>query len=489
MNKINFVFFLITFILISCSGKTQDSLYEKLKIDTTYCNLNFYSNKTAKQFQKLFKSTQQEKLVVFHYGGSHIQAEMPTTVARENLTQIFGDGGRGMIFPYNIANTYSSVNYSIKHIGKWKYGKSFQFPAPIPLGVCGMAVQTKDTNAQVNFKFKNTIQQNNYELKIMMNVDELSPTFKFKIDTTTFFIDERFLKENLDKGFISVNYSGTINEISIELMETDTSFKFSFYGINIETQKQSGVVYHSLGVGAAPFRSVLNIENLEKHAAILKPNLVILDFGTNDILFKNAIDEKLSEQIEKSIERFRKLNPDILIVLTSTQDLFYKKKFITAGVSFRNLIDSLAKKNDCLFWNWYDLSGGYGTIKIWDELGCARKDGIHLTHDGYKIKGKLLFNSIINTLKIIEKKNDINMSHSGLKFYELKIPSNKKEANKKENNKKQTNKFSSENYHRVKSGETLSSIAKKHKTSVRKIKELNKLRTDRIAIGETLKIK
>lgn len=342
-----------------------------------------------------------------------------------------------------------------------------------------MAVQTKDTTANVNFKFKNAIQQNDYELKLLMNVDSLTPNFKLKVDSSTFIINEKNMKENLGNDFISINYSGSINEISIELMEHDTTFQFSFYGIDIETKKQSGIVYHSLGVGAAPFRSILNIEELEKHAVILNPDLVILDFGTNDILFKNAIDDKLSEQIEKSIERFRAINPDILIVLTSTQDLFYKKKFITAGISFRNLIDSLAKKNDCLFWNWYDLSGGFGTIKTWNELGYAKKDGIHLTHEGYKIKGKLLFNSLMNTLKIIETNKEIIEFHSGLKFYELK----------KQSSKKQSINMTSENFHRVKSGETLSSIARKHNISVKKIKELNQLQSDIINTGEALKIK
>ena len=472
MNKINSIFTFFLFIIFSFITNAQDTLFDKLKIDTTYCNLNFYSIKTAQQFQKLFNSIQHEKLVVFHFGGSHIQAEMPTTVVRDNLTQLFGEGGRGMIFPYNIANTYSSVNYSIKHTGKWKYGKSFQFPSPIPLGVCGMAVQTKDTLAQINFKFKNEIKQNDYELKLLMNVDSLSPTFKLKIDTTTFLIDEKRIKEQFSKDFISINYSGSINEISIELLEKDSTFQFSFYGIDIETQKQLGVVYHSLGVGAAPFRSVLNIENLEKHAAILKPDLVILDFGTNDILFKNAIDEKLSDQIEKSINRFRAINPEILIVLTSTQDLFYKKKYITAGISFRNLIDSLAKKYDCLFWNWYDLSGGYGTIKTWNELGYARKDGIHLTHDGYKLKGKLLFQSIINTLHSINKNPSQTSYHSGLKNYDV--------------NKIKT--VSNEKYHRVQVGETLTQIEKKYNIPVGSLKVMNQLKSDTIKPGEALLI-
>jgi LysM repeat protein len=159
--------------------------------------------------------------------------------------------------------------------------------------------------------------------------------------------------------------------------------------------------------------------------------------------------------------------------------LFKNGKYITAGVEFVELMDSLAQKNDCFFWNWYDLSGGYGTIKTWNELGYARKDGIHLTHDGYKIKGKLLFQSIINTLRKIETNKEKVEFHSDLKFYELK----------KQSTKIKSNNISSKNFHRVKAGETLSSIARKYNISVKKIKELNQLQIDIITPGEALKIK
>ena len=152
--------------------------------------------------------------------------------------------------------------------------------------------------------------------------------------------------------------------------------------------------------------------------------------------------------------------------------LFYKKKFITAGISFRNLIDSLAKKYDCLFWNWYDLSGGYGTIKTWNELAYARKDGIHLTHDGYKIKGKLLFQSIMNTLYSINKNPSQTIYHSGLKNYDV--------------NKIKT--VSNEKYHRVQVGETLTQIEKKYNIPVGSLKVMNQLKSDTIKPGEALLI-
>lgn len=90
-------------------------------------------------------------------------------------------------------------------------------------------------------------------------------------------------------------------------------------------------------------------------------------------------------------------------MLTSTQDLFYKGKIITAGPIFRDLMDSIARSNNCLFWNWYDLSGGLGTIKTWANLGYAQKDGIHLTTKGYHLKGLKIFESFENTLLKIKE--------------------------------------------------------------------------------------
>ena len=87
-----------------------------------------------------------------------------------------------------------------------------------------------------------------------------------------------------------------------------------FYGIDIERQANTGIVYHSLGVGAAAFRSVLQLEKLADHSKVLLPDMVFLDFGTNDILYSNTIDKQLPATVEKAIAQFRTINPNILIV-------------------------------------------------------------------------------------------------------------------------------------------------------------------------------
>lgn len=251
-------------------------------------------------------------------------------------------------------------------------------------------------------------------------------------------------------------------------------------------------------------RSVLQLEKLEQQAKLLNPDIVLLDFGTNDILYNNAVDPALKKQTIRAIDQFRAINPEVIIVLTSTQDLYRKGKYISAGPVFRDLMDSIAREKDCMFWNWYDLSGGYQTITTWYDLGYAQKDYIHLTQKGYEVKGEFLASSIKNTLNRIKEngvlaehtvksKNyfeqhnqdlantdslntDLFMTGGAIENLPPKVVPIKKAPTKKPI------------VYKVRSGDTLSAIARKYHTSVAIIKKTNRLSSDRINIGQLLRI-
>jgi hypothetical protein len=80
-------------------------------------------------------------------------------------------------------------------------------------------------------------------------------------------------------------------------------------------------------------------------------------------------------------------------------------------------MDSLARKNNCLFWNWYDISGGLNTIRDWVKEGYAQKDHIHLTKKGYEVKGQLLYESFVNTLEEFKINKSISELSVKLKSY------------------------------------------------------------------------
>ncbi len=420
--KLTFLFILSAFPLIA-----QITLPNALKVDTHYAKIQCYSNEALNTLSNHFENVSKDKLVIIHYGGSHIQAEYPTTVARRNFTEKFGDGGRGLIFNYGAANTYSSINYTSTHKGKWKYSKSFQSRnKQLPIGVCGMVVESIDSNGSLHFKFKKKIEKQKFKIHVFFENDSISNDMNLLIDSVL------ISKESHQLTYFpygaSFNYDQPITTIDLKIQKKSSGTRFRFYGISIEKEENSGVVYHSTGVGAAPFKSVLILDKLEDQAKILQPDIVLLDFGTNDILYTNKIDAKLESQVVKAIQKFRAINPNMLIVLTSTQDLFYKGNPITAGIEFRDLMDSIARKNNCLFWNWYDISGGLNTIRDWIQEGYAQKDHIHLTKKGYEVKGQLLYESFVNTLDQFKKNQSITELTVKGKLYPITTPINKTEV-------------------------------------------------------------
>jgi LysM repeat protein len=468
MRSIAVVF---SFVVVSCFAQ----LPAELKIDSSFAFIQGYSSNTLSRLKQQFDAVDSNKLVILHYGGSHIQAENPTTIARNRFHERFGSGGRGLLFNYGAANTYSSINYASTYTGKWSYNKSYQGKKEtLPLGVCGMVVETSDSASSLLFSMKTPIEKANNQVQILFENDSLS----FGV---TVYINNILITQGIEYGSqgLIFSWADSIKTIALIPTKNPKGIRFRFYGINVEHEENHGIVYHSTGVGAAAFRSILILEKLPEQLPLIQPDIVILDFGTNDILYENRIEPSLSKEVEKAIAWWKSMVPEVLIVLTSTQDLYYKKHPITAGVLFRDLMDSLARKNDCLFWNWYDLSGGLNTIRTWATLGYAKTDHIHLTKIGYQVKGGLLYTSFMNTL------NTLN-SQPGLE--ELRIPFKEyKDATAEASSPKPTPSKPS-TYYVVKSGDTLSVIASRHHTSVAALKRANGLTSDMIRVGQRLKI-
>jgi LysM repeat protein len=468
MRSIAVVF---SFVLVSCFAQ----LPAELKIDSSYAFIQGYSSNTLSRLKQQFDAVDSNKLVILHYGGSHIQAENPTTIARNRFHERFGSGGRGLLFNYGAANTYSSINYASTYTGKWSYNKSYQGKKEtLPLGVCGMVVETSDSASSLLFSMKTPIEKANNQVQILFENDSLS----FGV---TVYINNKLITQGIEyvpQGLI-FSWADSIKTIALMPTKNSKGTRFRFYGINVEHEENHGIVYHSTGVGAAAFRSILILEKLPEQLPLIQPDLVILDFGTNDILYENRIEPTLSKEVEKAIAWWKSMVPEVLIVLTSTQDLYYKKHPITAGVLFRDLMDSLARKNDCLFWNWYDLSGGLNTIRTWATLGYAKTDHIHLTKIGYQVKGGLLYTSFMNTLDALNKQPRLE---------ELRIPQKEyKETTPVANSPKPIPPKQSA-YYVVKSGDTLSVIASRNHTTVAALKRANNLTSDIIRVGQRLKI-
>ena len=464
----------------------QDSIpvIERLKIDTSYAFLQYPSLATAQKLTKLFSQANENRLVVFHFGASHIQSEVVTTEAKAYLHENFGDAGPGFLFPFSAAKTYGSINYKTSHTGTWTSAKSFQPNPKIPLGVRGMTVETRDPNASFTLTFPSLLPKEEYELLLFFDNNSQTPDFKLSVGESDWVVDEALRTANAGKNYVRIPITQEIARLQVNLLPSEkASMLFRFYGMSLEKKDKSGVLYHSLGVGGSPFEAVLNLEKLQEQSDVLQPDLVVLDYGTNNILYENKVAENLSKNVSKAISNFRAINPEVVIVLTATQDLFYKGRHIDAGIDFARVMDSLARANEVLFWNYYDLSGGYGQIKNWEQAGYAQKDYIHLTSKGYRLKGYWWNASILNTLKFHTDHPSQESLQLPLKNYDalkeqLRLASQAAQVS-----------TSGRSSYKVKYGDTLSGIAAKFGVRVSTLKRLNNLRSDLIRVGQVLKVR
>ena len=297
-------------------------------------------------------------------------------------------------------------------------------------------------------------------------------------------VDEALKTANAGKNYLRIPITQEIGRIQLKVLPSEKAgMLFRFYGMSLEKKDKSGVLYHSLGVGGSPFEAILNLEKLREQSEVLQPDLVVLDYGTNNILYENKVAKNLPENVSKAISNFREINPEVVIVLTATQDLFYKGRHIDAGIDFTRVMDSLARANEVLFWNYYDLSGGYGQIKNWEKAGYAQKDYIHLTSKGYRLKGYWWNASILNTLKFHADHPSQGSLQLPLKNYDVL-----KEQLRQANQTAQVSTSSRSSY-KVKYGDTLSGIAAKFGVRVSTLKRLNNLRSDMIRAGQVLKVR
>jgi LysM repeat protein/lysophospholipase L1-like esterase len=366
--------------------------------------VQFYHQSAIKHFQESLNQSNKSKISIMHMGDSHIQSEIPTGVARQLLQQKYGDGGRGLVFPYSAAKTYSSIHYSSKHEGSWQYAKTLKVPPSIPLGIMGMSVKTEDSTASLTYTFNSKFPSTYKTLKIYCNIDSLSYDINVETDGVVYPVEigADQLVNNLP--YVLVNVQSLSNVITLKCVKTAKSQKeFLFYGLEITTNDDKGIVYHSAGVGGARFKGLLYIEKFNSHLKTINPDLVILDLGTNDFLYDDSIKSNLRAEIVQIVTNVRIATPLASILLCTSQDLYYKQKNIQSCEKFSTLLQGIAKDLDCALWDWFWISGGPKVLKNWQSEGLARTDLIHLTNSGYKVKGKLLYDGIENTMAYLKK--------------------------------------------------------------------------------------
>lgn len=358
---------------------------------------NYLENANARTLGRLlanYKSGQ--SIVVAHFGDSHVQTGWQVAPIRDALQSARGNAGRGMIFPYKMAKTYSQEDYNSHFTGTWKTANSIQQPPKIGVGVSGFVGVTGDSYASFGFSFKES--SDNLGNLIATAYVRATGNYEIRASNGAVF-DTKVISAQSGTQLVSFSLPNTGKALDFTITRLSGSGQFELHGVNL-TNGRGGVLYHNLGVGGAAYKALIQQQHFNEQFASLNADLVVLDWGTNDILYTNSIPSDMEATIRSTIAKVRAINPHTAIVLSSVQESRYKGSPTTSAHSYAQMVRRIAQSEGVLFYDWYSVSGGSGSMYTFQNSGYANpKDSIHLNGKGYKVKGEMFASALINALE------------------------------------------------------------------------------------------
>lgn len=343
-------------------------------------------------YQKLFllKKNGQGVISIVHIGDSHIQPDFMTSLIRDDLQNFFGNAGRGIIFPYQLAKSNAPADVGSSSNTIWEFNRLAHPEIPIASGISGFCIQTNNREASFNIYLKhvddNILQSFNRVKVFFDNSSSASWLMKANNNDSAYLIkeDSSFYKEIFLKHYA--------DSLSFSCLPSDELKKF--YGVSVENSNP-GIIYHCIGVNGARYESFNVTPLFWQQLPALKADLYIISLGTNEAQ-KTDLDQKIFlQQVNQFLEKIKSISPDAAILITTPADDFYKRR--RPNIFLKKICNSLTSycnHNQIPLWDMYHITGSYGSAYKWLKKGLMEKDRVHFTNDGYRIQGNLLFNAL-----------------------------------------------------------------------------------------------
>lgn len=170
------------------------------------------------------------------------------------------------------------------------------------------------------------------------------------------------------------------------------------------TETFGAVSYIDKGVNGATCLTFTHPDRIAEIAA-LKPELLILSFGTNESHNRRYNMNVHYNQMDELVKLLRDSLPNVPILLItppgSYESFRQRRRRRTYAINPRTAtaaetIRRYAKNNRLLVWDMYDVVGGKRrACTNWTEAKLMSPDHVHYLPEGYILQGNLLYQAII----------------------------------------------------------------------------------------------
>ena len=394
---------------------------------------------------------------ILFLGDSHIQADWLTAFLREKFHEKYGNAGRGLVFPYAVANSNGPEDFTSVTNQTWENFRLVYEQDVFPqMGASGFVIGNhKESFLEIKFKnpvetfdkvlifndekmnreafqlFKENQSLSNFvtksaeRIKYTASSGETFPELasKFYITTTklvqlngagiknpaegnSYQIDKIYFNYNPDfensiEKIADYQFSGnkTLVELSapqnVFLMKTNTKNGNIFYGFQFLKNVNKGVVFNTVGVNGATYADFLKYPLQIEQLKFLHPKLIVISLGTNESL-STITEEEFQKNVSQLVSSFRKEEKELPILLISPTDNALKPLKIKEIVTW---IKESALLNNVAFFNLYESTGGAGYFKKSMKKNEANADGVHFLKSGYEVHAEKIWKAFSENFK------------------------------------------------------------------------------------------
>jgi lysophospholipase L1-like esterase len=317
-------------------------------------------------YQALWRTESRENGAVtriVHYGDSPTTADLITGDVRTILQKRFGDAGHGFILISKPWAWYQHTGVGLSASG-WQSTPASHFEAHDGMFGLGGVSFTGSGNARSRIVFE-TGPHTSFEVWFLRQPD--GGTLAFAADGKPLgSIDTH--GDVKAPGFAKFEVPSGASELELHVEQG----RVRVFGVSAE-KPGPGIVYDSLGLNGASIAVLSRMYNEAHWALVLRhrnPDLVIVNYGTNEADFPAFIDKQYEKELREAVRRLRAALPQASLLIMGPMDRGHRTG--TGEIETMPTIPRIiaiqkrvALETGCGFFDTFAAMGGPGTMARW----------------------------------------------------------------------------------------------------------------------------
>jgi len=324
---------------------------------------------------------------ILQFGDSHTASDDWVNAMRAPMQAKYGDGGPGFVqagSPYRGYRRYDAVGRSS---AGWKTQGTMAMRGDPDQGLSGISISTRVPGQTVTLKASGEL----LEIYYFRQPDG----GQLQLEADGEVVDTFTTDGEAGPGIYSRAMLPGPHEFLLRTLDNAPVRLFGWAIDKTGGDNTGGLTFETLGINGAQANVMLgwNGEIWSDEAARRNPALVVVAYGTNEANSHTWTAQQYRADLTAVVDRIRHAAPAASVLLIGPPDCGKLKPLLHLS-EVSAIQRELAAKLDVAFWDWRLHMGGPGIIKRWVTAGLAQADYIHMTGEGYRMSGTLIFEQL-----------------------------------------------------------------------------------------------